>query len=348
MPAAARGPVQRLGMTIPLQTLRLDRHADFVRELADLGYTDLWTSEAQDVDGLTPLALASQWAPQLRLGCACLPVQTRGAATLAMSVAALCEAAPGRFVVGLGSSSEPIVRHWNALPFEQPYARTRDTVRFLRDALSGARVDRDYGTFAVRGFRLRRAPDPAPPILVAALRAGMLELAGREGDGVILNYVTPEDLPRVLPHVRKGGPGKEIVARIFVCATADKALARNIGRRAIAAYLNVPVYAAFHEWLGRGPRLKGMWDAWKAGDRKAALEAIPDDVVDELILHGSPAEIRAHVARYVANGVHTPALAVIFPVVHAAHGLGFWAGLFRYAGARLRSFEPERLSSVAR
>ena len=69
---------------------------------------------------------------------------------------------------------------------------------------------------------------------------------------------------------------------------------RAAGRFAIAAYLNVPVYAAFHEWLGRGRRARPMWDAWKAGDRKAALAAIPDEVVDELIVHGSPRACRAH------------------------------------------------------
>ena len=122
---------------------------------------------------------------------------------------------------------------------------------------------------------------------------------------------------KVVPEVAAGRAASgrdgdaEIVARIFVCPTTDKDAVRAAGRFAVAAYLNVPVYAAFHEWLGRGPQLKEMWDAWKAGDRKAATAAIPDQVVDELIVHGSPAECREHIARYVANGVTTPALAVM-------------------------------------
>ena len=64
-------------------------------------------------------------------------------------------------------------------------------------------------------------------------------------------------------------------------------------KRAIAAYLNVPVYAQFHDWLGRGDVLRPMWEAWQAGDRKQALAEIPDSLVDELIVHGSPEACRA-------------------------------------------------------
>jgi alkanesulfonate monooxygenase SsuD/methylene tetrahydromethanopterin reductase-like flavin-dependent oxidoreductase (luciferase family) len=188
-------------------------------------------------------------------------------------------------------------------------------VRFLRKALRNEKVDEEFETFRVRGFRLGRPLESPPPILIAALREGMLRLAGREGDGAILNWLSADDVPRVARYVHEGGAGKEIAARIFVCPTPDPELARGIGRRAIAAYLNVPVYAAFHEWLGREPLLGGMWDAWRAGDRKGALDAIPDRVVDDLIVHGTPEACREHIQRYVENGVTTPALALMFPGV---------------------------------
>jgi alkanesulfonate monooxygenase SsuD/methylene tetrahydromethanopterin reductase-like flavin-dependent oxidoreductase (luciferase family) len=81
----------------------------------------------------------------------------------------------------------------------------------------------------------------------------------------------------------------------------------------------VPVYAAFHEWLGRGETLAPMWEAWRGGDRKAAVAAIPDSLVDELIVHGSPAECRAKIQRYFDNGVTTSALAImpLAPLDHA-------------------------------
>lgn len=298
----------RYGITIPFDGVSLHDQRSWIEELADLGYTDVWSSEASGTDAFTPLALAACWAPTLRLGTAIVPSFTRGPGLMAMSVAAMSEAAPGRFVFGIGTSSDVIVQRWNDLAFDQPYRRTRDMIRFLRDALTGGKVDREYDTFSVRGFRLGRPLPEPPPILVGALRPGMLHLAGREGDGAIINWLSADDVARVAPEV---GKGKEIVARIFVHVSEDAEKVRAVGRMAVAAYLNVPVYAAFHEWLGRGPVLEPMWKAWRAGDRKAAVAAIPDEVVDQLIVHGSAEACRAHVQRYVDNGVTTTALALI-------------------------------------
>jgi probable F420-dependent oxidoreductase len=299
-------------MTVPLDGLPLSEHADWYRELADLGYTDVWSSEANGTDAFTPLALAAAWAPSLRLGTAIVPAYTRGPGLLAMSAAALAEAAPGRVVVGVGTSSDVIVERWNDIPFEKPYQRTRDVVRFLRAALRGEKMSEEYDTFTTRGFKVGRVPEVPPKIMVAGLREGMLRLAGRESDGAIINWLSAEDVAKVAPIVQDaGGGGKEVVARIFVCPSDDTETVRNTGRFAIAAYLNVPVYAAFHEWLGRGDQLKGMWEAWKAGDRKAALAAIPDQVVDDLIVHGPPEACREHIARYFDNGVTTSTLAVM-------------------------------------
>lgn len=303
--------MQRHGMTIPFDGIPLHAQRDLVVELADLGYTDVWSSEANGADGFTPLALASVWAPTLRLGSAIVPAFTRGPAAMAQCVASLADAAPGRVAFGIGTSSNVIVERWNGMAFDEPYKKVRDMVRFLRVALTGEKVSEAYDTFAVKGFKLGVVPEEQPRILIAALREGMLRLAGREGDGAIINWLSADDVSQVVPHVHAGGDGKEVVARIFVAPTTDTETVRAMGRFAIAAYLTVPVYAEFHRWLGRGELLQPMWEAWAAGDRKTALEAIPDSLVDELIVHGSPEECREHVARYVANGVTCPALALL-------------------------------------
>jgi probable F420-dependent oxidoreductase len=243
----------------------------------------------------------------LRGGIAIVPAFTRGPALLAQSAATMADAAPGRFALGIGASSPAIVERWNGIPFVDPFRRTRDTVRFLRRALTGEKVAERYDTFEVQGFRLGLVPEIPPTILVAALRPRMLTLAGEEGDGAIVNWLSASDVAQVAPYVN----GKEIVARIFVAPTDDFDVVRTMAARAITSYLNVDVYAKFHEWLGRGSVLQPMWDAWAAGDRARALELVPDEVIDDLIVWGSPEQIRAKVEDYAANGVTTTAPSIM-------------------------------------
>ncbi len=298
----------RYGITIPFDGVTLAEHRSWYTELADLGYTDVWSAEVDGTDGFTPLALAAAWEPRLQLGVAVTPAFTRGPALLAQSVASMAEAAPGRFTFGLGASSAPVVERWNGIPYVRPFERTRDTLRFLREALRGEKFSFECDSFTVTGYRMARPPATPPPVLLGALRPRMLRLAGEEADGAILNWLSADDVTTCAKEV---GPNKELAARIFVIPTEDADTARAVGRRMIAAYLNVEAYAEFHRWLGRGPKLQAMWDAWSAGDRKGALEVIPDEVTDALVLHGSMASCREQVLAYVEAGITIPAIAIV-------------------------------------
>ncbi len=303
-------PKQRLGITIPFPG-QLHQQRPLIEELQTLGYTDAWTGESDAFDGLTPLALASTWAPQLRLGTAILPVYTRGPALLAQSAATMASAAPGRFVLGIGTSSNVIVNRWNATDFDQPYMRVRDTIRFLREAFSGEKVTNDYETFSIKGFRLGvKVPEPVP-IYLAALREQMLRLAAREADGVITNWISPADARGINQIVTTENPNTELVSRLFVIPTANREEALRIARFLLAAYINVDVYKAFHIWLGRGDALAEHWAQWDAGDRKGSLNKIPESVIDDLLIHGSVEQCRAKIEAYQKSGVHCPVLMIL-------------------------------------
>lgn len=302
------GTDRRWGITLPLRGTPLARQRELVAALPDLGYTDAWSSETNGADAFSPLVLASQWTAGLRFGSAIAGLYTRGPALLAMEAATLASLAPGRFVLGIGVSSPVIVQDWNGVPLERPYQRARDTLRFLRSALAGEKVTAHYETFAVRGFRLDPAPERPPALALAALRPGMIRLAASRADGVITNWLAPADVPTVRA---VAGPDAELIARLFVVPLADAELARSVGRRLIAAYLTVPAYAAFHDWLGRGEALRPLQAAWAAGDRKGALAAIPDRVVDDLVVHGEPARCRERIAEYQASGLNTPVIMVV-------------------------------------
>ena len=166
---------KRWSLSVPLDAFALAEHAEIAREAERLGYTDAWSFEVDGIDGFSPLAVVGM-ATGMRVGIAIANVFTRGPATLAISAAGIAEIAPGRFCLGVGAGSQPIVEAWNGGRFDRPARRVREMVQFLRSALAGERVVFRGETFTVDGFRLSRpldasrshprgrlAPRPAPP-----------------------------------------------------------------------------------------------------------------------------------------------------------------------------------------
>jgi probable F420-dependent oxidoreductase len=306
----------RWGMTYPLEGISLAEHKDVLHQAEDLGYTDAWSAEVNANDAFTPLAAFSAWTKTTRLGCAIANIYTRTPTLLAQTASAIEELAPDRFCLGIGTSSPAIVENWNGVPLERPLKRMRQTISFLRQAFAGEKIAASIGPYNIRSFRLARGPASPPPIYVGALREKMIRVGAAEGDGVITNYISPEDARKVgavanAAAEAAGKPAPDIACRIFVIASEDRQAAQMVGRYAISAYLTTPFYYAFHEWLGRGEVLAPMMQAWQAGDRPRALGLVPENVVDDIFVFGSAEECREKIRAYCENGITTPIINII-------------------------------------
>ncbi len=308
----------RFGITFPLEGVALSAHRKVLPEAERLGYTDAWTAEVNGSDAFTPISAIAAWAEKLRFGTAIANIYTRTPMLLAMNAAATADAAPGRFCLGLGTSSPAIVEKWNGVPLLNPLSRMRNTIVFLRRVLAGEKVSMSIDSFQMQGTRLARKPEQTPPIFVAALREKMLALAGELADGVIINFLSPSDAGRVVAvakaAARKAGRDPEaldVTARIFVVPTEDANVAHMLGRVLLSAYLTTPYYYAFHEWLGRGGALQPVRDAWQAGERPAAMAAMPDAIIEDILVYGNRQQILDKIGAYRTNGVTTPVIAIV-------------------------------------
>ena len=309
--------MQRWALTFPLDGVPLPAHREILREADALGYTDAWTMEVDGLDPFVPSALAIEWTDKLRVGTAIANIFTRGPAVLAQHAAAVGEIANGRFCLGIGTSSPAIVENWNGVELRKPLARMRATLAFLRTVFAGERASSE--ALGVRGFRLsRRFFGEPPPIFVAALQEKMLRLAGSSAEGVIINWLAPGDVPKVVgiakEAAREAGrdpDALEVACRIFVIPTENEEIGRAIARRAVAGYFTTPVYGAFHAWLGRGEALRPMQEAWDAGDRKSATELVPDEVIDGVFVMGNRQACLEKIESYCTNGVTVPILAFL-------------------------------------
>jgi probable F420-dependent oxidoreductase len=287
-------PDTRWGLTVPFVGLPLADHAELFRRAEAAGYDDFWTGETNGADGFTPLVLAAAHTERVRLGTGIVNPFTRGPAVLAQHAAALADASRGRFVLGLGSSSNVIVERWNGVPFEKPLSKVRAAVEGLRPVLAGER--------GPGGFKLETAPAYPIPIVVAALRGKMLGLAAEVADGAFTNFLPISGVPQVVEAF--GARDKELVCRFF-CVPQPEAEGFGTAKFLFAAYGTVPVYTEFFRWLGWGERIDPMVEAWHGGDRARALELVPEDLVREIFLFGAPEQMRARLAQFEAAGITT-------------------------------------------
>ncbi len=299
--------MDRLGFTPPLLGHSVRESADLAREAEDLGYTDAWTAETSGPDAFSVAAAVAMTTTKMRLGCAVIPVYTRPPALIAMSAMAVQQASDGRFCLGVGASSPVIVGGWMGQAFERPLTRVRETVETVKAALAGEKVKYQGETLTVASFKLDPPPDQPIPIFLAALGPKMLGLANEVADGIALYLATEEGI-RI---ARDAAPGKEIVERIMCCPDEPVDEVRNLVKWLITPYLAVPAYNAFIAAQGYDDVAKKLTDSWSSGDRDAAREAIPDELVDKLVLIGPSGECKERIQELRDAGLGTPILAFL-------------------------------------
>ena len=206
---------------MPLPGTSLAAHEDLVKQAEAGGYTDFWSGETNGPDGFTPLALSAAWTERARLGTGIVGVFQRGPALLAQEAAALADASEGRFVLGIGSSSDRIIEGWNGIPFERPLSKVRETLEFLQPALAGERT--------ASGFKLETAPAERVPIVLAALRGKMLELAMERADGAFTNFLPLGGLPKVTAQLAGAPADFELLCRFF-CIPGEREQVEPLAR----------------------------------------------------------------------------------------------------------------------
>lgn len=281
------------------------------------GYTDLWGFEAGGYDGVAPLAAVLQATERVRVGSGVLNVYSRTPFTLAMTAAFLAELSGGRFCLGLGASSAKIVGDWHGLPFERPYTRVREVAEAVQTLLAGERADMEGRTVRLAGARLGLPPQETAPIWLAALGPRMLRLAGEVADGLVLTLTGPTVAGALAAEARaaadSSGRGHlEVVHRPVIPYPGDDPAALRAARQVLADYCLVPVYRNMFSRFGFGTDVDGIDEARGLGGRKAARDAVTDDLLAEFTIVGSPEEQYQRLLEFERNGIDVP-LVSIYP-----------------------------------
>src|SRR3981189_1851799 len=124
-----------------------------------------------------------------------------------MGAATLEEMYPGRVILCLGAGA-PADLKAAGIDATKPLMTIGETVKICRAPLEGEMVDFQGQVFHVSGRRLANGGRKVP-IVVAASRAKMLQLAGRETEGVLISAATsPPFVKACLAKAASGAAGR--------------------------------------------------------------------------------------------------------------------------------------------
>jgi len=247
-------PGVTIGVTIPaglgdMGPNAVDAYVQHTREAAGSGLTSAWYPQLLGVDAITVAAIAGREVPDISVGTSVVPLHPRYPLLLASLAQTAQASTGGRFVLGLGAGSNPLLRKaygTNAPPFAQ----------HLRDYLTVLRTVFDGGQVAFAGQTLRSHPqtpttvegvDPVP-LLVAAMGPKAVRVTGELADGTLPFLAGPRVLgERIVPRLRAaaaaaGRPVPRIVALVPIIVTSDVDSAREKAAEAFAFYDDIPSY----------------------------------------------------------------------------------------------------------
>jgi probable F420-dependent oxidoreductase len=292
---------------------------DWIQWAEAMGYDDVWLPDAGGTDALTLSAVVLAATRRIRVGIAVVPAYTRTPAVLAATVATLADLAPGRFALGLGTSSEAMIEGWHGLKLEKPAARMRETVTLLKSMLAGQKTAFRGETLRSTGYRQPELTAKVP-LHLAALGPRMIGVAASVADGVILNLFPLSATDALVGQVRQAAADAgrrpdevQICSRLQVMVTDDLPAARDAFRHVFTPYYANPVYNRSLAAAGHPEQAAEIIAARTAGDWNRARAALDDDLVESIAVIGDREHCQQRVRTYVEAGITTPILFCMSP-----------------------------------
>ena len=295
MTAGRRG----VGLT-PMETRRdvIVRAAVLADEL---GYETFAVPEGWGLDSTPVLAEIALRTARIRLLSGVLSVWGRTPATLAMTAGTLHQVSGGRYVLGLGASTQALAEGFHDTPFEHPAAKLRDVVTKVRALLAGGPAQLSRAT-AARPLRLGQPPAPEVPIWVAALGQHATRVAAELGDGWIPALVARDRLAawtaRLSQRRETAAPQARaltVAAGPITVAGDDPGAAREIAATCTAWYLSAmgDVYARSMAGQGYAAEVSAVIASNpRPSPRHGTVPAEAQIVLEQLAAYGTAGQVR--------------------------------------------------------
>lgn len=313
--------MSKLGLRLPDETYGYDVTdvVELSKRAESLGYHSVWVAELQGPNGFMTLGQIAAETTEIGLGTGVVNVYSRTPALIAMSVSTLDQLSDGRTLLGLAASSKVTIEEWHGVEYDRPLRRVRETIEIVRAALANERVDYDGEIFSLNDYpRSYDTVRDDVPIYNAALGPTNRRLTGEFADGWLPVHVPRGKFEEYVGDVRESAAaaGRDpddvtVAPYVVACVDEDGEAARDHVRGLLSFYLGaMDYYAHVFGEFGFADEVEAVREAWSAGDRDEAAARVPDSLLDEVAIGGTPEEGRERLREYRELGADLP---VVYP-----------------------------------
>ena len=281
----------------------------FSKKLDSVRPDVIWIPETWGMENFSMLSSVSLENNFANIGSSIINIYSRSPTQIAMGTATVDTISNQRLILGLGTSSKPIVEQFHGKKFVDPVQRMREYVEIIRLALTGSKINYSGKIFSLENFSLLIKPPRANvPIYLAAVNQKMINLTWEIGDGVIL-YLRPKNEIKSTLGIMQKQRKIDSTLQIITCVHEDSDKAVERAKKTLAFYISVgEIYRKFLASNGYKNDIMNIYDEYKSTGLQNNFMFVTDKMVKDLCICGTPSESQQQLKEFKETGIDLPIL----------------------------------------
>ncbi|MGB1523564.1 MAG: LLM class flavin-dependent oxidoreductase [Nitrosopumilus sp.] len=277
------------------------------KSVSDSKIDSIWIPETWGMENFSTMSAVASNTDSQKIGSSIINIYSRSPSTIAMGAATVDILSNGRLILGLGTSSMPIVEDFHGNKFSNPVQRMKEYVEIIRLALSKKQMNYSGKVFELNNFTLLIEPKrKSIPIYLAAINEKMVNLTWEIADGVIF-YLRPlEELKKTITKMQSK-KRIDVACQIITCVSEDSENAILRAKKTLAFYVSVGnIYREFLSKNGFQNDTKNIFEEFKNSGFKSNYELVTDKMLNSLCIAGNPNESKKQLQKFRDSGIDLP------------------------------------------
>ena len=287
--------------------LTIDQILECSKILSKTNVDSIWIPETWGMENFSMLSMVSQNATKPKIGSSIINIYSRSPSLIGMGAVTADTLSHGRLILGLGTSSVPIVEEFHGNKFENPVLRMKEYVEIIRLVYSGNKINYSGQIFNLKNFALLiKPPRRQLPIYLAAVNKKMVNLAWEISDGVIF-YLRPiEEMKNTIQKMQLKKQ-IDVTCQLITCVSEDSELAINRVKQTLAFYVSVgKIYREFLAKNGFENETKNIFDEFKKSGFKSNHELVTDKMLKSMTICGTSQQCQEQLKNFQNVGINLP------------------------------------------